>query len=90
MFYSRTPPARGIFPSRWICRILSIIAIHTPIVGVLNMSGVGRFFNELLEKYKDGEGNVLAVRSWSKPEILTEAQLVSKSVIKGFRSVKVQ
>lgn len=34
------------------------IAIHTTIAGVLNMSGAGRFFDELLDKYKDDEGEV--------------------------------
>ena len=34
------------------------ISIHATLAWVLNMSGAGRFFDELLDKYKDGEGNV--------------------------------
>ena len=43
--------------------ILEYISIHATLAGVLNMSGAGRFFDELLDKYKDDEGNVPAVRS---------------------------
>ena len=32
------------------------------------MSGAGRFFDELLDKYKDDEGEVPPVRSWPELE----------------------
>jgi hypothetical protein len=65
------------------------IAIHAAIAGVLNMSGAGRFFDELLDKYKDDEGNVPAVRSWPELETLMGEELASESVTKVFQSVKV-
>ncbi|KAF8076873.1 hypothetical protein FPV67DRAFT_436472, partial [Lyophyllum atratum] len=46
------------------------IAIHAAIAGVLNMSGAGRFFDELLDKFKDDEGSVPDVRSWPELETL--------------------
>ncbi|KXN89303.1 hypothetical protein AN958_05807, partial [Leucoagaricus sp. SymC.cos] len=65
------------------------IAIHAAIAGILNMSGAGRFFDELLNKYKDDEGNVPAVRSWPELETLMEAELLSESVTNQFELVKV-
>ena len=32
------------------------------------MSGAGRFFDELLDKYKDDDGKVSAIRSWPELE----------------------
>lgn len=64
------------------------LAIHAAIAGVLNMSGAGIFFDALLEKYKDDEGNVPAVRSWPELEMLMETQLVRESIIEGFQSVE--
>lgn len=65
------------------------IAIHAAIAGVLNMSGAGRFFDELLDKYKDKDGNVPAVRSWPELETLMGEELVSEYITQGFQSVKV-
>jgi len=65
------------------------IAIHAAIAGILHMSGAGRFFDELLEKYKDDEGNVPAVRSWPELETLMGEELMRESVTKGFQLVKV-
>lgn len=65
------------------------IAIHAAIAGILNMSGAGRFFDELLDKYKDDEGNVPAVRSWPELETLMGDQLVSESITQGFQLVRV-
>jgi hypothetical protein len=65
------------------------IAIHAAIAGVLNMSGAGRFFDELLSKYKDDEGNVPAVRSWSELEALMGEVLVSEAITEGLQSVRV-
>jgi hypothetical protein len=66
------------------------IAIHAAIAGVLNMSGAGRFFDELLDKYKDDEGKVSAVRSWPELETLIGEQLLSQSVTQLFQSVQVR
>ena len=56
------------------------ISIHATLAGVLNMSGAGRFFDELLDKYKDDEGNLPAVRSWQELEKLMEADMLRESI----------
>jgi len=61
------------------------IAIHAAIAEVLNMSGAGRFFDELLDKFKDAEGKVPAVRSW--PDL--EGLILRENVARLFQSVKV-
>jgi hypothetical protein len=65
------------------------IAIHAAIAGVLNMSGAGRFFDELLSKYKDDDGNVPAVRSWPELETLMGEDLMSEAIAEGLQSVGV-
>ncbi|KAF8867689.1 hypothetical protein CPB84DRAFT_1811096 [Gymnopilus junonius] len=64
-------------------------AIHAAIAGVLNMSGGGRFFDELLDKYKDDRGNVPPVRSWPELEALVEEELLDESIAEGFQIVAV-
>jgi len=61
------------------------IAIHAAIAGILNMSGAGKFFDELLDPYRDYEGNVPAVRSWPELETLMEKHLIRESIIKAFQ-----
>ncbi|KAF8885588.1 hypothetical protein BD779DRAFT_1532590 [Infundibulicybe gibba] len=41
------------------------LRIHAVIAGILHMSGAGKFFDELLEKYDDEEGSS-PVRSWEE------------------------
>ena len=65
------------------------ISIHATLAGVLNMSGAGRFFDELLDKYKDDEGNVPAVRSWPELEKVMEEEMLRESVAQSLGSVKV-
>lgn len=65
------------------------ISIHATLTGVLNMSGAGRFFDELLDKYKDDEGNVPPVRSWPELEKVMEEEMLRESVAESLRSVKV-
>jgi hypothetical protein len=65
------------------------VAIHAAIGGVLNMSGARRFFDELLNKYKDDEGNIPAARSRPELETLMGGELTSEAVTEGFWSVKV-
>ena len=62
------------------------IATHAAIAGVLNTSGAGKFFDELLVKYKH---DAPSVRSWPELETLMGEQLLSQSVTQLFQSVKV-
>ena len=61
------------------------IAIHAAIAEILNMSGAGRFFDQLLNKFKDDEGKVPAVRSWPDLEHL----MLREYLAKLFQSVEV-
>jgi hypothetical protein len=65
------------------------ISIHATLAGVMNMSGAGRFFDELLDKYKDDEGEVPPVRSWPELEKIMEEEVLKESVVESFRSVQV-
>ena len=65
------------------------ISIHATLAGILNMSGAGKFFDELLDKYKDDEGNVPPVRSWPELEKIMEEEMLRESVAESLRSVKV-
>ncbi|KAF4613468.1 hypothetical protein D9613_007421 [Agrocybe pediades] len=65
------------------------IAIHAAIAGILHMSGAGKFFDELLDDYRDDEGKIPAVRSWSELEALMGEQLMREAIIQGFQSVDV-
>jgi hypothetical protein len=61
------------------------IEIHAAIAGILNMSGAGKFFDELLRKYD--EDKVAAVRSWPEFEALMEAEILREYVFQAFQSV---
>ncbi|KAF8175762.1 hypothetical protein BJ912DRAFT_706669 [Pholiota molesta] len=61
------------------------IEIHAAIAGILNMSGAGKFFDELLRKYD--EGKVAAVRFWPEFEALMEAEILREYVFQAFQSV---
>ena len=65
------------------------ISIHAILAGVMNMSGAGRFFDELLDKYKDDEDEVPPVRSWPELEKIMEEEVLKESVVESFRSVQV-
>lgn len=56
------------------------LAIHAAIAGILHMSAAGKFFDELLDKYKDDEGKVPPVRSWTDLEKLMEEGVLRDSV----------
>ncbi|KAJ3499898.1 hypothetical protein NLJ89_g10029 [Agrocybe chaxingu] len=43
------------------------LAIHAAVAGVLHMSGAGRFFDELLDKFNDTDGST-PVRTWDDLE----------------------
>ncbi|KAF8867688.1 hypothetical protein CPB84DRAFT_1970401 [Gymnopilus junonius] len=63
------------------------IAIHAAIAEVLNMSGAGRFFDELLAEYKGNKGKMPSVRSWLELEALMEEVLLRESIMKAFQLV---
>ncbi|TDL22561.1 hypothetical protein BD410DRAFT_748283 [Rickenella mellea] len=65
------------------------LAIQAAIAGILHMSGAGKFFDELLDRYKDDEGKVPPVQSWQELENLMLEGLLTESVAESFRSVKV-
>lgn len=46
------------------------IAIHAGIAGILHMSGAGKFFDELLDKYQ-GEGGSASPVRWENFELYT-------------------
>lgn len=62
------------------------LAIHAAIAGVLHMSGAGKFFDELLDKYKDDKARVSAVRCWPDLEALMERQSLTESLTHAFQS----
>ena len=53
------------------------------------MSGAGRSFDELLDKYQDDEGKVPAVRFWPELETLIGERLLSECVAQVFQLTKV-
>jgi hypothetical protein len=61
------------------------IEIHAAIAEILNMSGAGEFFDELLRKYDNDK--VAAVRSWPEFEALMEAEILRECVFQAFQSV---
>ncbi|KXN86445.1 hypothetical protein AN958_10101, partial [Leucoagaricus sp. SymC.cos] len=65
------------------------IEIHAAIAGILHMSGAGKFFDELLGKYKEDEDKVSPVRSWPELEILMGEQLLGETIIESFLSAEV-
>ena len=65
------------------------IRIHAAIAGILNMSGAGKFFDELLDKYKDDEGKVPPVHSWPELENLMVEEELRESVAESLKSVQV-
>lgn len=55
-------------------------AIHAAIAGILHTSTAGKFIDELLDQYKDVEGKVPPVQSWSELERLMEEGVLRDSV----------
>ena len=56
------------------------LAIHAAIAGILHMSAAGKFFDELLDKYRDDEGKFPPVRSWLELERLMDEDVLRDSV----------
>lgn len=87
-------PEAGSHSTRKRSRPLSVpnpdyIAIHAAIAGILNMSGAGKFFDELLDKYQDGGSNVSPIKSWPELEKVMEEQALRDAVAESLRLVKV-
>ena len=61
------------------------IEIHAAIAGILHMSGAGKFFDELLDNYKENLDRLSSVRCWPELEELMERQIIRDSVIELFR-----
>ncbi|KAJ3500414.1 hypothetical protein NLJ89_g9808 [Agrocybe chaxingu] len=53
------------------------LAIHAAVAGVLHMSGAGRFFDELLDKFNDTDGRT-PVRTWDDLEHRMKLRLGSR------------
>ncbi|TFK61898.1 hypothetical protein BDN72DRAFT_903699 [Pluteus cervinus] len=66
------------------------LAIHAAIAGVLNMSGAGKFLEEVLDHYKDGGGNLPAVRCFPELEKLMVEEELREILTTTLQSVKVQ
>ena len=64
---------------------LKYVSIHATLAGVMNMSGAGKFFDELLDKYKDNEGEVPLSQSWTELENIMEEEILRESVVELFR-----
>ena len=59
------------------------LAIHAAIARILHMSNAGKFFDELLGKYKGDGSKILPVQSWAELERLMERCLLRDSVESG-------
>lgn len=66
------------------------ITIHAVIAGILNTSGAGKFFDELLARYRDNDGSLPGVRSWQDLETLMVEQMLKQSFTSQFELVMVQ
>ncbi|TFY74419.1 hypothetical protein EWM64_g9594 [Hericium alpestre] len=65
------------------------IAIHAAIAEILHMSGAGKFFDKVLDRYRDEEDKVPLVRCWPELERLMEEEQLRESVMESFQSVRV-
>lgn len=65
------------------------IALHSALAGVLHLSGARKFFEALLNKYLDEEGNAPAVQSWLEFEGLMEKESLRESIVSLFRNATV-
>jgi hypothetical protein len=65
------------------------IGIHAAIVGILNMSGAGKFFDELLDNYKEDRDKVSSVRCWPELEKLMEKRFLTNAVTEAFQLASV-
>lgn len=62
----------------------SYIAIHASIAGILHMSAAGKFFDELLYKYRDRNGNHPPVQCWPELEEIIQAHLLRDALSEAF------
>jgi hypothetical protein len=64
------------------------IRIHAAIAGILNMSGAGKFFDELLDKYRDCGGSA-PFPSWRDLERVLEEWKVGQEIRASFSHIHV-
>ena len=64
------------------------IRIHAAIAGIMHSSGAGRFFDELLDKYRDPKGPTPLLR-WADLERAAEEQEVRESLHSAFTQIRV-
>jgi len=62
--------------------------IHAAIAGILNMSGAGKFFDELLDKYRDCGGSAL-LPSWRDLQRVAEEWKVKEDIRALFSHIQV-
>ncbi|TFK36594.1 hypothetical protein BDQ12DRAFT_245809 [Crucibulum laeve] len=66
------------------------IAIHATVAQVLDISGAGNFFDELLDQCRDGEGNIPLVLSWSAFEKVMSEEAMRESIFEASHSTRVR
>ncbi|KAF8956807.1 hypothetical protein BDZ97DRAFT_1737811 [Flammula alnicola] len=66
-----------------------LISIHAAIAGILHMSGAGKFFDELLDRYQDKDRDVPPVRSWPDLEKVIGEEALRDSVTATLAAVGV-
>jgi hypothetical protein len=64
------------------------IRIHAAIAGILNMSGAGKFFDELLDKYRDCGGSAPSP-SWNDLQSVSEEWQVGQDIRASFSQIHV-
>jgi hypothetical protein len=64
------------------------IRIHAAITGILNMSGAGKFFDELLDKYRDCGGSAPSP-SWKDLQRVAEEWKVGQDMRALFSHIHV-
>jgi len=64
------------------------IRIHAAITGILNMSGAGKFFDELLDKYRDCGGSAPSP-SWGDLERVPKGWQMGQDIRASFSRVHV-
>jgi len=91
VFVDKTPNARA--DPRKRARTLALpdqdfIRIHAAIAGILHASGAGKFFDELLDQYRDPKAPTPLLR-WADLERVAEEQEVRESLHSAFTQIHV-
>jgi len=64
------------------------IRVHAAVTGILNMSGAGKFFDELLDKYRDCGGSA-PVPHWGDLERVQEEWKIGQDIRASFSQIHV-